>query len=151
MLALDLYGFRDKLQTRAVNSKTQIFCIVRKQWVSLEPEEVVRQLFLQHCITVEEYPTSLISVEKAIIVNGLTKRYDIAVYDRSASPLILVECKAPTVTLDDQTLFQATQYNSTLVAPFLVVTNGMTSFGFSIDHERRTAVPVNVLPAIPAL
>jgi hypothetical protein len=40
-------------------------------------------------------------------------------------PYIVVECKAPTVPINNAVLEQAGQYNHTLKAPYLMVTNGM--------------------------
>lgn len=149
MLNIDLYNLRDELQTRAVSDTPQIFCVVRRRWVVLEPEEIVRQLFLTYCMKNMHYPRSLISVEKAITVNDMTRRYDVVLHDRKAAPFILIECKAPSIALDQSTLHQVAQYNSTLVAPYLVITNGRASYGFLIDHDLKSFTQIDSLPNLP--
>ena len=40
---------------------------------------------------------------------------------------MLVECKAPSVKITDKTLSQATAYNITLKAKYILLTNGVTT------------------------
>ena len=72
------YNFRIKKE----KNKHLIFDEVRRLWVTLTPEEWVRQNFLQYLIQVKNYPSSFISVEKIIKVGELKKRYDIVVYNK---------------------------------------------------------------------
>ena len=48
---------------------------------------------------------------------------DIVVGD-GAEPLVLAECKAPEIRIDERTLSQAVRYNSVLGAQFVILTNG---------------------------
>ncbi len=146
---IDLYDQRENLETRVANGVTQIFCLVRKTWMTLSPEEVVRQLFILYCINEVSFSLALISVEKSITVNQLTRRYDIVLHDRQAAPYILVECKAPHVPIDQAVLRQATQYNTTLTAPYLIVTNGIMTYGFGIDHEEQSFSAIDQMPDLP--
>lgn len=107
-----------------------IFCIIRKRWIVITPEEWVRQNFLLYLIEVLRYPASLIAVEKKLTFADITKRFDIVVYDNNATALILVECKEMNVPLTEHTLSQVLRYNINVQANFLVVTNGSYCFGF---------------------
>ncbi|HRH39841.1 MAG TPA: type I restriction enzyme HsdR N-terminal domain-containing protein [Flavobacteriales bacterium] len=81
----------------------------------------MRQHVLNHLIHDLGCPASLTSLEHTISLNGLTKRADIVVHDRSAKPLLLVECKAPQVKVDQKVFEQAARYNLVFRVPFLMV------------------------------
>ena len=108
---------------KTANEKELIFCVVRKRWYAITPEEWVRQNFLNYLIKVLNYPAALIAVEKKIEMGEVKKRFDIVVY-KDAAPFLIVECKEMNVPLSESTLRQVLNYNSTIQAPFMVVTNG---------------------------
>ena len=81
-----------------------------KKWIQLSPEEHVRQALLHYFIEFKQYPIGLISVEKKINYGSLTKRYDIVVHDRNQQAWLLVECKAPEIPINQNTLYQLLQY-----------------------------------------
>lgn len=107
-----------------------IFCIVRKRWVLITPEEWVRQNFLLYLVEVLQFPTSLIAVEKKISIGDVTKRFDIVVYDNNARAVMLVECKEMSVQLSEKVLQQVLRYNINVNADWLVITNGSYCFAF---------------------
>lgn len=104
-----------------------IFDPVRKKYVALTPEEWVRQHILHYLLELG-YPASLIAIERAIEVNGQVRRFDVVVYDRDAKPLILVECKAQSESLDHTVVMQAIAYNLTVKAKYLWLTNGAHTY-----------------------
>ena len=53
--------------------KESIFCIIRKKWYLLTPEEWVRQNFILSLIHVLAYPAALIAVEKRIVFHEINK------------------------------------------------------------------------------
>lgn len=116
--------------------KIHVFDIVRKKYVVLTPEEWVRQHFVNFLMSEMGYSRNLISLESKLVYNTLTKRSDIVIYDKQMKPFLLVECKAPEVKLTDQVYQQAAMYNKELKAPYLVVTNGMEHYCFTIDHGK---------------
>ncbi|CAN5477316.1 type I restriction enzyme HsdR N-terminal domain-containing protein [soil metagenome] len=115
-------------QVREQGQSKQIFDSVRKRFVSLTPEEWVRQHFMRFMIDFKSYPASLMAVEKMVKVNNLSQRADIVVYSREGKPWMIVECKAPSVSLSQDTFLQAARYNMTLNVPFFVLTNGLEHF-----------------------
>ena len=120
------------------NDRQYIFDTQRKVWLILTPEEWVRQNFIAALVKVLHYPTSLIAVEKEIILNGLKKRFDILVYNEDHHPWMLVECKAPEVELTEKVLRQVLIYNQSVPVPFFVITNGKNTMGWKREiNEMR--------------
>jgi len=105
--------------------------------VVLQPEEWVRQHVILFLIKDKNYPKSHINVEKQLTVNGIKKRYDIVVFNSDGSIEILIECKAPTVSIDQKTFNQIAQYNRSLKANYLMVTNGLAHFYCKMDFEQE--------------
>ncbi len=129
MIKIDYPPYQPKIKEET--GKEFIFDEARKKWVSLTPEEWVRQNFLQYLIQVKKYPVSLIAVEKEIAVADTKKRFDIVVYDKNHVPFMIVECKEMGVALDRKTLDQVLRYNINLQVPCLIITNGSYCFAFS--------------------
>lgn len=135
------------MNTRFWRNKEQVFCDWRKKWVRLTPEEAVRQQVLHYLVEQLGYPASLIGVEVAIEVGaGVTKRCDAVVYTPSLQPLMLLEFKAPEVTLTQTTLDQAAVYNTTIRAPYLVLANGRQTVVAHLTDQN----PITFLNSIPA-
>lgn len=116
-------------------NKISIFDEIRKKFVSLQPEEWVRQHCVQYLIQNKKYPKSLINVEKELKVNNLRKRYDIIVYNTDGSIYLIVECKSPKTTINQNTFDQIARYNLTLNADLLMVTNGINHYYCKMDYE----------------
>src|SRR5690606_17467152 len=119
-----------KPRIKTEDGKELVFCIIRKKWLVLTPEEWVRQNVLLSLIVLSNYPASLIAVEKKLTLHELTKRFDIVVYDRSGNPFMLIECKEMNVPLTANTMDQALRYNMQLQAPIFVISNGVNCIGF---------------------
>ena len=120
---------------KKTNNKDYIFDIVRKKWILLTPEEWVRQNLVAYLTQSLQYPISLLAVEKEINVNGLKRRCDIVVYSNS-KPWMIIECKEPKVALNENVLTQILHYNITLDVPYLIISNGNYSFGWSIEYRK---------------
>lgn len=111
-----------------------LFDNIRKRWLLLTDEEWVRQNFVAYLIEVLHYPATLIALEKALLLNGLKKRFDILVYDAAHQPWMLVECKAPQVALSEAVLDQVMRYNISIPVPYIIITNGAATFGWKKEH-----------------
>ena len=127
------YSFRFKNS----ENKVSIFDAIRKKFIILTPEEWVRQHVVQFLMTEKNYPQSLLNVEKVVQVNGLRKRYDIVVYNSDGTIHILIECKAPELTISQNTFDQIAQYNMTLQSNYLMVTNGLNHYFCQMDFENE--------------
>ena len=78
-------------------SQQQIFDPIRRKWIHENPEEIVRQVFILYLNQELNYSLARIAVEKQLIYNQMKRRFDLVVYNKSAEPHILIECKAPMV------------------------------------------------------
>jgi len=112
----------------AEGQSKQIFDFVRKKFVSLTPEEWVRQHFLHFMVNEKKYPASLMGVEMMVRVNELSQRADIVVYNNEGKPWMIVECKKTDVALTQETFYQIARYNLKLQVPYMVITNGQEHY-----------------------
>jgi len=92
--------------------------------VPLTEEERVRQWFISVLLDQCAVPRMLMNSEVGFTLGDKQLRADILVWDREAKPLMVVECKAPSVALDSNVLDQAIRYNMVLEPRWLVLTNG---------------------------
>lgn len=120
------------------NKKTKIFDSIRKKYLVLTPEEWVRQNILRFLIEERNFPKNLIVIEKGLKLNGLAKRADILVYSKKGNPLLLIECKAPEIKIDQKVFDQIGRYNITFKLPYLMVTNGLEHYCCSIDFTNKS-------------
>ena len=137
------YSFRFKNR----QNKVLIFDEIRKKFIILTPEEWVRQHVIHHLLYELNYPKSHINVEKLIKINGLTKRYDVVVFQSNGEILILIECKAPSIAISQATFDQIARYNLVLHANFLMVTNGLNHYFCQMDFENEKYLFLKDLPA----
>ncbi len=106
----------------------QIFCLVRKKWIVLTPEEWVRQHFLNLLFNHLLYPKGLTQLEHSISYFKHAKRSDIVILDKEGKTYLLVECKSPSVKLNQKVLRQISTYNKVLDSKYLAITNGNSHF-----------------------
>ena len=136
------YTFRFKNS----ENKVSIFDEIRKKFIILTPEEWVRQHVVRFLLEEKKYPKSLINVEKVLKVNGLRKRYDVVVFNSDGSIAVLIECKAPQITIAQDTFDQIARYNMTMKAEYLMVTNGMNHYFCQMDFENEKYQFLSELP-----
>jgi len=127
--ALIFPSFETKITTR--DGIVRIYDEVRKQQVALTPEEWVRQHCIHWLAEHKHYPIGRCSVER--VVRGSAQRYDVVWMDEHMKPFLLIECKAPSVSITEETLRQSAWYNLTLNAPNIILTNGRAAVVTSID------------------
>jgi hypothetical protein len=145
MIRLNLPQYSFKIKSK--ENKLYIFDVNRKKQVLLTQEEWVRQHFIEYLVNEKNYPRSLIAVEKQCKVEGIVKRTDVLVFDKKGAIDIVVECKAPSVRIDQNTFDQIARYNLKLRAKYLVVTNGMEHFFCQVDEQKEEYL---FLPELPS-
>ncbi len=144
MLSLNLPPCEVKVIEK--DKKHQIFDPVRKRYVALTPEEWVRQHFISYLITEKGYPKELIANEISIKLNGTSKRCDTVVYNTFLAPLMIVEYKAPNISVSQTVFDQIVRYNMVLKVKYLIVTNGLSHYCCRIDYENQSYSFVQGIP-----
>ena len=124
----------------------EIFDCIRKKFVALTPEEWVRQQIVHFLISDLQIPASHISVETGLTYNDCIYRADIVVYDRRLAPLLIVECKAENININQDTFHQIARYNMALKVPYLFVSNGKQHYFCRFDSARNQYVFEDTMP-----
>lgn len=133
------YAKPDQIQIRG----NEIFSPLRKKWLVLTPEEMVRQQFVQ--VLVEEYGFSADQMKEEEEVTGrgaAGARADIIVWrtpqDKAAenSPLIVVECKADNVAINPAVYAQGENYARYINSPFFVTHNHRETRYWRVLHDK---------------
>ena len=142
MIKIDypVHQFRMKKE----NNREMIFDESRKTWLKLTPEEWVRQNFIRYLIHTKKYPSSLVALEKKIMVGEMVRRFDILVFSREHQPWMMVECKSTAVQLTEDVLGQALRYNIAMPVRYLVITNGVNCMAFK--KQEMQLVPLDEMP-----
>ena len=98
-------------------------CLVRKKDIRLNPEEAIRQLFVDKLINEYGYPVSRMKLEYQVHFGREVKRADIVIMDedRPTVPYIIVEVKKPKLKDGKE---QLKSYCNSTGAPIAVWTNG---------------------------
>ena len=147
MYPLNLPPFDYQLKAEA--QRKLIFDVVRKKYVALTPEEWVRQHVIHFLITAHQVPVSLMGVEKGITIMGRKRRADVVVFGRNGLPILLVECKAPTVEINPVTFTQAAVYSYGFGLNYVMITNGIHHFYLQLDKQAQKVQQIEVLPTFP--
>lgn len=144
MFSLNLPDFQVKIAV--TDGKKMVFDPLRRKYVALTPEEWVRQHFVHFLIQHKGYPSGLLANEVQLTLNGTRKRCDTVLYDRTRTPRMIIEYKAPTVPITRQVFDQITRYNIVLKVDYLIVSNGLEHYCCKVDYERFCC---NFLKGIP--
>ena len=145
MLELNLPPFDKKVMQK--EGKPFILDVIRRQYVALTPEEWVRQHFVHFLINHKGFPHSLMANEVQLKLNGMSRRCDTVVYDRTLRPRVIVEYKAPTVNITQQVFDQICRYNMVLQVDYLIVSNGLSHYCCKVDYATRSYTFLREVPA----
>lgn len=144
MFELNLPSFDVKISSEG--EKKRVFDFIRRRYVALTPEEWVRQHFVHFLADEKDYPPSLMANEVQLKLNGMSRRCDTVVYDRSLTPRVIVEYKAPTVEITQKVFDQICRYNLVLRVDYLIVSNGLSHYCCRVDYSSQG---YSFLPDIP--
>ena len=133
---LNLPPFEPKISEQA--GKIVIWDPIRKMWTAFTPEENVRQAFVSYLVNHKGYPASHISNEQSIELNGMSRRCDTVIYDKTGQPKVIVEYKRPTVTITQKVFDQISRYNLVLHVDYLIITNGLKHYCVKMDYDAGT-------------
>ena len=146
MQVLDLPPFDHKIRQNSANIP-EIWDELRRKYVVLTPEEWVRQHVAHYLMAHLGYPRGLLSLERGHRYNQRQKRTDLVALGPDGRPLLLVECKRPSVAITPAVAQQAATYNQTMRAPFLLLSNGLVHYCWRVDFERGVNERLAEIPA----
>ena len=141
-LNLPKYGIKIK------NDKghQSIFDVLRCKYVALTPEEWVRQHFVHFLIEHKGYPKALMANEIQLAIGNKKLRCDSVLYDRMLKPRMIIEYKAPTVSITQKVFDQITIYNMLLHVDYLVVSNGIKHYCCRMDYANQKYLFLEDIP-----
>lgn len=126
------------------DTKGKIWSHIRQTWLVETPEEGVRQEYV--CTLANEYGYSIDQMGEELVPPGArgtaNARADIVVWRSIAdknngdNPLIVVECKADNVTIDQATYAQGGNYANFCKARFFVTHNHRQTKYWKVDHSK---------------
>lgn len=144
-----------------------IWDALRKMWLRLTPEEWVRQHLIEYLIDVCGAPAAAIRQEYPVSLGGMAQRADVVVFGMGAEmgtdagtgagaraatatmrPILLAECKAADVEVDEAVFAQAVRYNAVVGARYVVITNGLRHFVHELLPDGSYA-PLQDFPNFP--
>lgn len=136
MLSLNLPPYATKIAVR--DGKNSIWDIIRRKYVALTPEEWVRQHFVHFLVEHKGYPVSLLANEVALTLNGTSRRCDTVLYDRTLSPRMIIEYKAPHIPITQKVFDQISRYNLVFRVDYLIVSNGLSHYCCRMDYDHQS-------------
>lgn len=134
------------LKLREEEGILKVFDPIRNKYVAFTPEENVRRHFTAWLTDSLHYPATLMANEVTISFNGMNRRCDTVVYNRDMTPMVIVEYKAPDVTVTQAVFDQIVRYNMILRARYLIVSNGIRHYCCVMDYEKGT---YHFIPKVP--
>lgn len=127
-------------------NKPYIFDPIRKKWLLCTPEEWVRIHCINYLIDFLTYPASWLRIENEIRVYQTLKRIDLLVVHPEKGNFILVECKAPSVKIDQKVFDQIARYNLEVNSKYMMLTNGLNHYFCSMDDQNKRYSFIETLP-----
>ena len=115
-----------------------IFDHLRQRFITLTPEEWVRQNFVRFLIEEKQFRTALMGNEVSLLQNGIKRRCDTLVADIEGNPFVIVEYKAPSIPITQSVFDQIVRYNMVMKAKCLIVSNGLQHYCCKIDYENNS-------------
>jgi hypothetical protein len=129
------------------DGKLTLFDEIRKRHILITPEEWVRQHFVQYLINQKGYPKTLIKLEGGLTLHGKARRTDIVVFNPNGDKILLIECKAPSISINQKVFDQVARYNMVHKVSLVAVSNGLQHYYCRINFEEQNYKFIEELPA----
>lgn len=128
-------------QVRFESGRRWLWNPARRQLLKIRPEERVRLQVMEWLQHECDIPMHRISTELPVKLQlkpaEARKRADILAYSSDFKPLLLVECKAEDVPLNEKASLQIAAYNEDIGAPYLLLVNGREERCFEIRPQNK--------------
>lgn len=144
---MNLPEYKDIKLRQSQDGKYEVLDILRHKFVSLTPEEWVRQHFVNMLITYKGYPAGLLGNEVELAIGDKKLRCDSVLFGSDRKPRMIIEYKAESIPLTEKVITQITTYNMLLHVSYLIVSNGNQHLCLHYNMETKRW---NILPDIPS-
>ena len=144
MFRLNLPQYEIKIGEK--NGKRTIFDFLRRKYVTLTPEEWVRQHFTHYLTDHKGYPKGLMGNEVELRVGEKRLRCDTILYNKQGQPQMIIEYKAPTIQIQQKTFDQISVYNLLLHVDYLIVSNGLEHYCCKMDYDNQKYLFLQDIP-----
>ena len=136
MYSLNLPSYDTKIRKRG--SIVEIYDTLRHKYVTLTPEEWVRQHFVNWLVSDKNYPSTLMANETSIKLNSMSRRCDTVVYNQHLEPLMIIEYKESNIPVTQGVFDQVVRYNTVLKVKYIVVSNGINHYCCKMDYDKQS-------------
>ena len=144
MFRLNLPQYEIKIGEK--NGKRTIFDFLRRKYVTLTPDEWVRQHFTHYLTDHKGYPKGLMGNEVELRVGEKRLRCDTILYNKQGQPQMIIEYKAPTIQIQQKTFDQISVYNLLLHVDYLIVSNGLQHYCCKMDYDSQKYLFLKEIP-----
>lgn len=134
------------IRIRESNGRQTILDVLRRRYVTLTPEEWVRQHFIHYLIEHKGYPATYLANEVELKSGTKKLRCDSVLYDANLRPRMIIEYKTPTIELKQSVFDQISTYNLLLHVDYLIVSNGLQHYCCKMDYENQKYLFMRDIP-----
>lgn len=134
------------MRVSGTKQQPKILDVLRRKYVSLTPEEWVRQHFVHYLIEHKGYPAPLLANEIQLKCGDKVLRADSVLYTRELRPQMIIEYKAPHIPITQKVFDQISAYNLLLHVDYLVVSNGLEHYICKMDYDGKKYLFLEDIP-----
>ena len=132
----------------------KVYDPIREKYITLTPEEKVRQQMIKYMLKNLNIPAEKIGVEKTLDSLGdigNKKRVDICIFGEGSEVVAVIECKADYIGKKESPYQQAINYVESLKIKSYFVVDGCEIKGYCYDYIRSQFDPLEEIPAYDKL
>lgn len=139
------------LSIKEHNGRRYVLDILRRKYIALTPEEWVRQSFIRFVVEKKNYPQALLANEISLNLGNKKLRADSVLYDKMLKPRMIIEYKAPKISITQRVFDQIFSYNILLSVPYIIVTNGIEIYVCKLDEKEKRYMFLDDMPSYEEL
>ena len=134
------------LSIKEHNGRRYVLDILRRKYIALTPEEWVRQSFIRFVGEKKNYPQALLANEISLSLGNKKFRADSVLYDKMLKPRMIIEYKAPKISITQRVFDQIFSYNILLSVPYIIVTNGIEIYVCKLNEKEKRYMFLDDIP-----
>lgn len=139
------------LSIKEHNGRRYVLDILRRKYIALTPEEWVRQSFIRFVVEKKNYPQALLANEISLSLGNKKLRADSVLYDKMLKPRMIIEYKAPKISITQRVFDQIFSYNILLSVPYIIVTNGIEIYVCKLNEKEKKYMFLDDIPSYEEL